>query len=103
MIKFHEMLIKIVTITGANYTAGTRVTVTHGLGYTPNLDACLVQERASDADADNDIFFNLVKADGTYVYLKPSRTIDLSTGSPTVGKLYIFADKDIGQLHDAGT
>lgn len=97
MIKFSNLLIRIVNITGANYTAGTRVTVAHGLGYTPNIDAIIVQEQSSDADADNVCKFALVKADATNVYLKPLRTIDLSGGSPTVGKIMIFADKDIEQ------
>lgn len=101
MIKFSAMLIKIVTITGVSYTAGTRVTVAHGLGYTPNLDAILIQERSSDADSDNTCMFSLVKVDATNVYIKPLRTIDLSSGSPTVGKIYIFADKDIGQRREA--
>lgn len=97
MLKFSNMLIRIVSIVGQSYTAGTRFTVAHGLNYTPNLDAVLVQERASDADADNVCMFAVVKADKTYIYLKPLRTIDLSTGSPVVGKLYIFADKDVEQ------
>lgn len=101
MLKFSNMLLRTVKIPGASFTAGTRITVAHGLGYEPNLDAVLVLTRASDADADNVVNFAVVKADADDVYLKPDRTIDLSAGTPTVGRLLIFADKDVEQRRTA--
>lgn len=95
MITFRELALKILAIPSAAYTAGTRFTVAHGLGYTPNVDACLAFGRGTDdASTDNAISFNVVATDATYIYVKP--TVGGASSTTGTGIIYVFLDKDDG-------
>jgi hypothetical protein len=86
MIKFSEVSRKYVSGTFATTTAGTRVSVAHGLNYTPALIALTVRPTAGATDTDDAQAFAIVSADGTNIVLKPTRTLAVpSTVSIEIG------------------
>lgn len=89
MTKFRNLALKIVTFTAATTTAGTNVNVAHGLPYTPNTQAILVQPYCTSASTTDDVnSWAVVSSDTTNVVIRPSRTLAV----PTKGRVFIFLD-----------
>lgn len=102
MITYRELAMKKLSIPSASYTAGTRFTVAHGLGYTPNVDACIAIGRGTDdASTNNAVAFNVVATDATYIYVKPC--LGGASSTTATGVIWVFLDTDVGQRRIASS